>query len=68
MDAKLNAKLEEAVKEGSLRSASVVPTAQNEANNSLNELRSIRKEYGASSLEYQDAAKRPSQQAWSNDS
>ena len=53
----INAKLaQEAAKGGSLRNASVVPTPQKGANGGLDDLRSIRKQYGASSQEYQNAA------------
>merc|ERR1712139_500414 len=54
----INAKLaQEAAKGGSLRNASVVPTPpQKGANAGLDDLRSIRKQYGASSQEYQNAA------------
>jgi len=54
----INAKLaQEAAKGGSLRNASVVPTPpQKGANSGLDDLRSIRKQYGASSQEYQNAA------------
>ena len=53
----INAKLaQEAAKGGSLRNASVVPAPQKGANGGLDDLRSIRKQYGASSQEYQNAA------------